>query len=71
MNFGPSPAGWNAGFRARWLWARGAGAKRRNGYEEYVVPAEGFEPPLPEGKRILSPLRLPVPPRPHDPSYTP
>ncbi len=21
----------------------------------YVVPAEGFEPPLPEGKRILSP----------------
>ncbi len=34
--------------------ARGGGAKRRNGYEEYVVPAEGFEPPLPEGKRILS-----------------
>ncbi len=27
-----------------------------------MVPAEGFEPPLPEGKRILSPLRLPVPP---------
>jgi hypothetical protein len=28
------------------------------------VRAGGLEPPLPYGKRILSPLRLPIPPRP-------
>jgi hypothetical protein len=27
-----------------------------------VVPGGGVEPPRPEGRRILSPLRLPVPP---------
>jgi hypothetical protein len=26
------------------------------------VPGGGVEPPRPEGRRILSPLRLPVPP---------
>ena len=29
-----------------------------------LVRAGGLEPPLPYGKRILSPLRLPIPPRP-------
>ena len=28
----------------------------------WVVPGGGVEPPRPEGRRILSPLRLPVPP---------
>src|SRR5213079_40403 len=27
-----------------------------------LVPGGGVEPPRPEGRRILSPLRLPVPP---------
>jgi hypothetical protein len=27
-----------------------------------MVPGGGVEPPRPEGRRILSPLRLPVPP---------
>ena len=27
-----------------------------------LVPGGGLEPPWPEGRRILSPLRLPVPP---------
>lgn len=27
-----------------------------------LVPGKGLEPPWPEGRRILSPLRLPVPP---------
>jgi hypothetical protein len=30
-----------------------------------VVPGGGVEPPRPEGRRILSPLRLPVPPSRH------
>jgi hypothetical protein len=29
---------------------------------EKLVPGGGVEPPRPEGRRILSPLRLPVPP---------
>ena len=29
---------------------------------EVLVPGGGVEPPRPEGRRILSPLRLPVPP---------
>src|SRR5882672_2460349 len=28
----------------------------------WLVPGGGVEPPRPEGRRILSPLRLPVPP---------
>ena len=31
----------------------------------YLVPGGGVEPPRPEGRRILSPLRLPVPPSRH------
>jgi hypothetical protein len=32
---------------------------------EYLVPGEGLEPSRPRGRRILSPLRLPIsPPRP-------
>jgi hypothetical protein len=30
-----------------------------------LVPGGGVEPPRPEGRRILSPLRLPVPPSRH------
>ncbi len=30
--------------------------------QECLVPGGGVEPPRPEGRRILSPLRLPVPP---------
>ena len=30
-----------------------------------MVPGGGVEPPRPEGRRILSPLRLPVPPSRH------
>src|SRR5579863_10107549 len=30
-----------------------------------MVPGGGIEPPRPEGRRILSPLRLPVPPSRH------
>ncbi len=33
--------------------------------EVEVVPGGGVEPPRPEGRRILSPLRLPVPPSRH------
>src|SRR5512147_1970579 len=36
-----------------------------------LVPAGGLEPPLPFGKRILSPLRLPVPPSGHAPTLGP
>src|SRR5260370_25362503 len=32
------------------------------GCGEILVPGGGVEPPRPEGRRILSPLRLPVPP---------
>ena len=31
----------------------------------WMVPGGGVEPPRPEGRRILSPLRLPVPPSRH------
>ena len=34
----------------------------RNKPVRCVVPGGGVEPPRPEGRRILSPLRLPVPP---------
>lgn len=30
-----------------------------------MVGAEGLEPSRPKGQRILSPLCLPIPPRPH------
>jgi hypothetical protein len=30
-----------------------------------VVPGEGLEPSRPRGRRILSPLRLPIPPSRH------
>jgi hypothetical protein len=33
--------------------------------EIIMVPAAGLEPALPEGKRILSPLRLPISPSGH------
>lgn len=33
--------------------------------DEIMVPGGGVEPPRPEGRRILSPLRLPVPPSRH------
>ena len=32
-----------------------------------VVPGEGLEPTRPEGQRILSPPRLPIPPSRHAP----
>jgi hypothetical protein len=38
---------------------------------DMLVPAGGLEPPLPLGKRILSPLRLPVPPSGHAPTLGP
>jgi hypothetical protein len=37
----------------------------RNKPVRCVVPGGGVEPPRPEGRRILSPLRLPVPPSRH------
>src|ERR1700688_4589830 len=37
-----------------------AGSKK--GKRKFLVPGGGVEPPRPEGRRILSPLRLPVPP---------
>ena len=42
---------------------RRRGAKNTTGKTAaIVVPGGGVEPPRPEGRRILSPLRLPVPP---------
>jgi hypothetical protein len=40
---------------------RGKEHPRKNGTLQ-LVPGGGVEPPRPEGRRILSPLRLPVPP---------
>ena len=42
----------------------GKGANKRSSWN-YLVPGGGVEPPRPEGRRILSPLRLPVPPSRH------
>jgi hypothetical protein len=36
--------------------------KRRRKKRSVVVPGGGVEPPRAEARRILSPLRLPVPP---------
>jgi hypothetical protein len=47
----PSEVGMNPGF--------GTGSKP---IRLTLVPGGGVEPPRPEGRRILSPLRLPVPP---------
>jgi hypothetical protein len=44
---------------------RASPSKPRILWEVGLVPGGGVEPPRPEGRRILSPLRLPVPPSRH------
>ena len=51
-------------YRIREKTSRVAGRVASQLYDEGVVRTGGLEPPLPYGKRILSPLRLPIPPRP-------
>ena len=40
----------------------GEALRVRRRFAHLLVPGGGVEPPRPEGRRILSPLRLPVPP---------
>jgi hypothetical protein len=53
------------GFPGKWVTSLNSRQRLRKQLSErelHLVPGGGVEPPRPEGRRILSPLRLPVPP---------